>query len=239
MIIFKNLVEMLGGEVVWASNVGLCDGILADYIRAKHLVKNKHDFTEDIISMSRQVARHYESDMDHTNNVEALSLAIFDSIKKISGLSPRDRLILQAASILHDCGKYVNMMHGTDNAYYLVLNTEIIGFSEDEKHIIANVIRFNSNGEVPEYTEVASEMSHMSYVRMLKMAAILRLANGMDRSHLQRIQNVRVTVKDAELKIMANTIYDITLEQGMMETRANFFEQIYGLRPVLRQKRRV
>ena len=86
---------------------------------------------------------------------------------------------------------------------------------------------------------MASEMSHMSYVRMLKMAAILRLANGMDRSHLQRIQNVRVTVKDAELKIMANTIYDITLEQGMMETRANFFEQIYGLRPVLRQKRRV
>ena len=89
MIIFKNLVEMLGGEVVWASNVGLCDGILADYLRAKHLFKNKHDFTEDIISMSRQVARHYESDMDHTNNVEALSLAIFDSIKKISGLSPR------------------------------------------------------------------------------------------------------------------------------------------------------
>ena len=86
---------------------------------------------------------------------------------------------------------------------------------------------------------MASEMSHMSYVRMLKMAAILRLANGMDRSHLQRIQNVRVTVKDAELKIVANTIYDITLEQGMMETRANFFEQIYGLRPVLRQKRRV
>ena len=50
---------------------------------------------------------------------------------------------------------------------------------------------------------------------------------------------LRVTVKDAELKVMANTIYDITLEQGMMETRANFFEQIYGLRPVLRQKRRV
>ena len=80
-------------------------------------------------------------------------------------------------------------------------------------------------------------MNHMDYVRMLKMAAILRLANGMDRSHLQRIQDVRVTVKDNELKIMANTIYDITLEQGLMENRAHFFEQIFGLRPVLRQKR--
>lgn len=238
MIIFKNLVEMLGGEVVWASNVGLCDGILADYVRSHHMVKNTHDFTEDIISITRQVAEHYESDMNHTQNVEQLSLAIFDSIRKISGLDQRDRLLLQAAAILHDCGKYVNMMHGTDNTYYLVLNTEIIGLSESEKRIVANVIRFNSNGEVPEYEGVSSELDHMDYVRMQKMAAILRLANGMDRSHLQRIQDVRVTVKDNELKIMANTIYDITLEQGMMERRAHFFEQIYGLRPMLRQKRR-
>ena len=74
---------------------------------------------------------------------------------------------------------------------------------------------------------------------MLKMAAILRLANGMDRSHQQRIRDVRVTISGSELKIMANTIYDITLEQGMMENRSRFFEQIYGLKPVLRQKRRV
>ena len=82
-------------------------------------------------------------------------------------------------------------------------------------------------------------MSHVNYVRMLKMASILRLANGMDRSHQQRIRDVRVTIRDGELKMMANTIYAITLEQGMMENRAHFFEQIYGLKPVLRQKRRV
>lgn len=239
MIIFKNLVEMLGGEIVWASNVGLCDGILADYLRSRRLSERNHNFTEDIIAMSRQMALHYESDMEHTKNVEELSLAIFDSIRKISGLTPRDRLLLQVAGILHDCGKFVNMTRGTDNSYYLILNTEIIGISEDEKRIIANAIRFNSSIEVPPYAEVASEMSHVNYVRMLKLAAILRLANGMDRSHQQRIRDVRVTIKDAELKIMANTIYDITLEQGMMDNRAHFFEQIYGVRPVLRQKRRV
>lgn len=239
MIIFKNLVEMLGGETVWASNVGLSDGILADDLRSRHLSNNNHDFTEDIISMTRQMALHYESDMEHTKNVEEMSLAIFDSIRKISGMTPRDRLLLQIAAILHDCGKFVNMMRGTDNSYFLILNTEIIGISEDEKRVIANAVRFNSSTEVPDYPAVASEMSHVDYVRMLKMAAILRLANGMDRSHLQRIRDVRVTIKDSELKIMANTIYDITLEQGMMESRARFFEQIYGLKPVLRQKRRV
>jgi exopolyphosphatase/guanosine-5'-triphosphate,3'-diphosphate pyrophosphatase len=130
------------------------------------------------------------------------------------------------------------MMRGTDNTYYLVLNTEIIGLSEEEKRIAANVIRYNSVSEIPAYSEVAGEISHTDYVRMVKLAAILGLANGMDWSHRQRIQNVRVTVKEKELKIMANTIYDITLEQGMMDNKANFFEHIYGLRPILRQKRR-
>ena len=239
MIIFKNLVEILGGEIVCASNVGLCDGILADYLRTHHMGQDTHDFTGDIMSMARQIALHYESDMDHIQNVEEISLAIFDGIRKISGLTPRDRLLLQVASVLHDCGKFVNLMRGTDTSYYLILNTEIIGISEEEKGIIANVVRFNSKTEVPAYGEVAREMSHVNYVRMLKMASILRLANGMDRSHQQRIRDVRVTIRDGELKIMANTIYDITLEQGMMENRAHFFEQIYGLKPVLRQKRRV
>ena len=238
MIIFKNLVEMLGGEIVWASNVGLCDGILADYLRSHRMAASQHDFTEDMISMAYQMAEHYESDMEHTKNVTHLSMEIFDSVRKISGSTPRDRLLLRVASILHDCGKFVNMMYGTDNSYYLILNTEIIGISEDEKRIIANAIRFNSSVEVPDYSMVASQMSHVDYVRMLKMAAILRLANGMDRSHQQRIQDVRVTISGPELKIMANTIYDITLEQGMMENRSHFFEQIYGLKPVLRQKRR-
>lgn len=238
MIIFRNLVSMLGGEIVCASNVGLCDGILSDDISRKHLFKAGHDFDADILSITRKMADRYESDTDHTRNVEQLSLTIFDSIRKISGMDLRDRLLLQVAGILHDSGKYVNMTHGAENAYYLVLNTEIIGLSEAEKTIVANVIRFNSSSEVPVYEQVAGMMTHVDYVRMLKMAAILRLANGMDRSHLQRIQDIRVTVKDNELKIMANTIYDITLEQGLMENRAHFFKQIFGLRPVLRQKRR-
>lgn len=239
MIIFKNLVEMLGGEVVWASDVGICDGIMADYISRSRPLKDRRDFSGDILSVTRRMSEKYESDIEHTKNVEALSMSIFDSIRKISGLDRRDRLLLQVAGILHDSGKYVNMMQGTENAYYLVMNTEIIGLSDVEKRIAANVIRYNSSADVPGYDKVAGMMDHGDYVRMLKMAAILRLANGMDRSHMQRIQDIRVTIKGSELKILANTIYDITLEEGLMDNRARFFEQIFGLRPVLRQKRRV
>ena len=74
---------------------------------------------------------------------------------------------------------------------------------------------------------------------MLKLSAILRLANGMDRSHKQKIQNIKVSFKNQEMITRADTIYDITLEYGLIEMRANFIEEIFGMKPVLKQKRGV
>ena len=59
----------------------------------------------------------------------------------------------------------------------------------------------------------------------------------MDRSHKQKIKKIRVVINETEMRIIADTIYDITLEQGMVESKARFFEEIFGIRPVLRQKR--
>ena len=72
---------------------------------------------------------------------------------------------------------------------------------------------------------------------MLKLSAIFGLANAMDKSHRQKIQKIRTTVNETEMKIVADTIYDITLEQDRVEEKADFFEEIFGIRPVLRQKR--
>ena len=65
MIIFRNLVSMLGGEIVWASDVGLCDGILSDYMSQKQLFKAGHDFDGDILSITRRLAERYELSLIH------------------------------------------------------------------------------------------------------------------------------------------------------------------------------
>ena len=82
-------------------------------------------------------------------------------------------------------------------------------------------------------------MKKEDFIAVIKMAAMLRLCNGMDRSHKQKIENIRISIKDQELRITADTIYDLTLEQGTVKARAQMFEQIFGLVPVLRQKRNV
>ena len=72
-----------------------------------------------------------------------------------------------------------------------------------------------------------------------KLVAILRLANSMDRSHKQKLAGAKITVRDGELVISSSYEGDMTLERAAFEQKLDFFEEIYGIRPVLKQKRRI
>lgn len=76
-----------------------------------------------------------------------------------------------------------------------------------------------------------------SYLKIAKLTAILRVANGLDRSHKQKFKNVKTRLRENELVITVETNEDITLEKGMFNHRAEFFEEVYSVRPVIKQKR--
>ena len=70
-----------------------------------------------------------------------------------------------------------------------------------------------------------------------KLSAILKVANAMDRSHKQKASSYQIVVKDKQLVITVDTLYDLALERGLFDDKADFFEQVYGIKPVLKQKR--
>ena len=75
------------------------------------------------------------------------------------------------------------------------------------------------------------------YLTIAKLTAILRVANGLDRSHKQKFRDYKVMLKDNELIISVDTKEDITLEEGLLTERKDFFEEVYNVRPVIKQKR--
>ncbi len=238
VVVYKRIMDAAGAEKIWQAGYDLCDGIAVDYGERQEKIPPKHYFEGDIISYARSVAAKYESSMEHLSNVEHLALNIFDGMRKSVGLNKRERMLLQLACILHECGKYVNMRSGTDYSCVIVMATDFIGLSENEKSIIADVIKYNSWDDVPLNSELTAPLDRKDYIKMLKLTAILRIANGMDRSRRQKISSVKVDFKGREMIVRADTIYDITLEQNTMEVNGGFFEKIYGFKPVLRQKRR-
>ena len=117
------------------------------------------------------------------------------------------------------------------------MSTEIIGLSHEEREIVANVVRFN-HMEFESYEEIAGShlMTPNEYLRITKLAAILRVANGLDRSHKQKFKNIKVSIKEKDLIITVKTDKDITLERGLLNERANFFEDVFYLKPVIKQQ---
>jgi exopolyphosphatase/guanosine-5'-triphosphate,3'-diphosphate pyrophosphatase len=234
MVIDKFLLESKCEDIL-ISGTTLCDGIVAEYGQKKEKIIPSHDFQSDILSTAQNIAARYECDVNHYQNVAYLALEIFDHIKKPHNLGKRDQLLLQIAVILQDCGEYINMTAVEENSYHIIMSTEIIGLSHLERCIVANLVRYDNN--FPKFSELDMPFSKEDYIKINKLNAILRLADALDQSHMQKIRKASLSLQSSVLTITAETLYDISLEKGIFENNAVFFEEAFGIRAVLRQKR--
>ncbi len=236
-VLLKRIIEVMNAEMLWAPGMTLCDGMAYEYAQENKIVLPEHDFEQDIIACAQNISKRYMGSKKRGETLEKIALTIFDSMKKVHGLGQRDRLLLRLATLLHDCGKYISMTNLGECSYSIIMATEIIGLSHMEREIVANVVKFNH--EEFEYYDVskASTLDQESYLRIAKLTAILRVANGLDKSHKQKFKDVKTILKDDVLTITVDTKEDITLEKGMFSHRADFFEEVYSVKPVIKQKR--
>lgn len=236
--LLKRVIELMDAELLWAPGVTLCDGIAYEYAQNNKLVLPEHDFEQDIIACAQNISKRYMGSKRRGETLENIALTIFDSMKKIHGLGKRERLLLQIATLLHDCGKYISMSNLGECSYSIIMATEIIGLSHLEREIVANVVKYN-HLDFEYYNDVGKKttLGREEYLKIAKLTAILRVANGLDRSHKQKFKNVRISLKDNILTITIVTNEDITLEKGMFDQKAEFFEEVYSVRPVIKQRR--
>ena len=159
-------------------------------------------------------------------------------MKKVHGLAKRDRLLLQLAAILDECGQYISLTGAGESSYNIVMATEMIGLSHLEREIVANVVKYAT---MPfEYYDTLGRRTTLdkeSYLKIAKLTAMLRLANALNISHKQKFEHVKVAWKDDSVTITVETNADMTLELGFFEQNASFFEEVYNIKPVIRQKK--
>lgn len=237
-VITKKILMTIGAELLWAPGVTLCDGIAYEYAERNKIFKPEHDFEQDIIACARNISKRYMGSRKRGETLEHITLTIFDSMRKIHGLGKRERLLLRIAAILHDCGKYMSMINVGECSYSIIMSTEIIGLSHKERAIIANIVKYNHlDFDYFEEQGIIEELDAVSYLTISKLTAILRVANGLDRSHKQKFKNIKTTLKDNQLILTVDTLEDITLERGLFAGKADFFEEVYSIRPVIKQKK--
>ena len=236
MMILKCMAEGIGAERIWAPGAYISDGIACDFAQRGQLLKLTHNFDEDILSAARNLAERYLSYMPHLEALEQMSTLIFDTMKKVHGLGKRERLLLQVAATLHDCGKFISIANGAICSCDIIMASEILGLSHRERVIVANTVLYKSM-KLPAYEVLSEELDKESYLLIAKLSAILCVANAMDRSHKQKFKNVKAVIKGKELIITIETEGDAVLEKALFDTRTANFENIFSIKPVIREKR--
>ena len=238
-VLTKRIAQLMGAEKIWAPGVTLCDGIAYEYAEKMKLLKGEHDFEKDIIGCAVNVSKRYLGSRKRGETLENIAVSIYDSLKRVHGLGKRERLYLRIAAILHDCGKYISMVNIGETSYNIVMATEIIGLSHMEREIVANVVRFNHSSFVY-YDRLQSQGSGLdrdAYLTVAKLTAILRLANSLDRSHKQKLKGIKAALRENQLILTADTPEDITLEKGFFEVCSDFFQEVFSVQPVLKQRK--
>ena len=216
----------------------LCDGILAEHAQKKLGYAPAHDQTQDVLSACRYLARRFNNDESHTDFVVTMVMQLFDGTVKLHRLGTRQRLLLEAAAILHDTGKYINMSKHNIRTYNIIMATEFIGLTHHERDIVAWTGRLHS-GRVDLDDGGLADLPVDDRMVVAKLAALLRLADALDNGHQQKISEMAVLLDDNALNLSISSRQDVTLELWAFEQKAQLFEKLFGYPVRIKIKRTV
>jgi len=231
-LILEQIFKELKIKEMTYSEYALREGILFDTIEKKFKGKDG-EYLHNIRNKSiMHVAENFSFDKEHSLHVTSLALKIFDQLKDIHKLGNLEREYLEAAGILHEVGLFVSHSQHHRHSYYLVRNSEMLGFTENEKEIIANVARYHRKSHPkpkhPEFTKLNTEDQLITR----KLAGILRIADGLDRSHSFAVKDVECSVEGNELTVKLtgeNNNSDLELDIWGAETKKSLFEETFGV----------
>ena len=237
MILAQTLLDASQAERIWIPQSDLCDGYAIDYMEKHKLGRITYNFEEDIIASAKTICKRYKGNQAHAEYLEQMAGKFFDLLQKYHGLGERERLLLRLAAILHDCGKFISMSAPGECAYQIIMSTEILGISHMEREMVACIVRYNTM-ELPNFREFDGKLGNDEYLIVMKLAAILRVCNALDRSHRQKFADMKLTIKDSNIVITTAYPDNITLEKKTLKDKQDFFEEVYGLGFEIKQKKK-
>jgi exopolyphosphatase/guanosine-5'-triphosphate,3'-diphosphate pyrophosphatase len=170
-------------------------------------------------------------EVDHCRQVRDLALSLFDQLQPLHQLGPEQREVLDAAALLHDIGWTISGSKHHKHSYQLIRDHEaqLTGFGPRQVALIANVARYHRKAAPAPHHEGYAALTPGEQRVVQKLAALLRLADGLDRPHLQSVKLLQCTVTDRHVLIGVKSLIDPGLHIAGALRKRGFFETVYGV----------
>jgi exopolyphosphatase / guanosine-5'-triphosphate,3'-diphosphate pyrophosphatase len=221
-----------GDEQMWVPATDFQRDLLTDMMAEG---THSEHFQEDVIESASEVAKKFKVDLAHARHVMSFAQQLFRELKHLHGLDPKHELLLRVAAMLHEVGMFVSAREHHKHSLYLILNTELFGVSTADRTIVALLARYHRRYNPEHNHPHFAELDRAERMVVFKLAAILRIADSLDRSHSQRIQTIQLKATNGQLNIITPGIADTTVEQLAINSKCDLFREIFGLEVVLRR----
>ncbi|MEQ1947271.1 MAG: Ppx/GppA phosphatase family protein [Bryobacteraceae bacterium] len=234
--VLREFVEAFHVPKLYYSAAGVRDGIIADLAHRKvGLEQTRLDAERR--RLVQGLSRRYGIAAKHVGKVAHLSSSLFQALRRVHGLSPEYGQLLEASAYLYNIGHFVNESRHHRHSFYLVANTDLAGFSEQERMIVAHLCRYHRKSlPQPSHPEFQS-MDSNSRRAVVLMTPLLRLAVALDCSQEQLVDDVEITVEDRTVVLNLVSRGDLDVEQWHAEQVAPVFREVLGKQLVIRMKR--
>jgi CHAD domain-containing protein len=166
----------------------------------------------------------------HADQVTRLALILFDELASLHQYSKKERFLLECAGLLHDIGWAFGQKGHHTQSYTMILNDSALPFTVRERSIIALVARYHRKTDPTLDHSVYADLKSKDKKTVQALSAILRVADGLDYTHANRISGISCTVTEDQVLCRLEGHGDFTVERDRAIRKSNLFEQVFGRR---------
>ena len=227
--ILEGVMRKLRVEEMQVTTRGLRDGLMADLVRreVRPPAAGLHE-ENAVLEGLRAFGRRCGYREPHAEQVAQLSLALFDQLRPMHRLGAEERGLHHAAALLHDVGTFVSYNRHHKHGYYLLFYADLPGFTDRERELIATIARYHRRSVPKDRHEVFQLLTPAERVVVRGLAAILRVADGLDRGHRRQVRRLEVSRRAPGMRIDVWAEKGADLEVWSAQQKSDLLAEVCG-----------
>jgi exopolyphosphatase / guanosine-5'-triphosphate,3'-diphosphate pyrophosphatase len=226
--VFLRVLELFEVKSLHYCVAGVRDGIIAD-LAARGFGRELSQISREQRGVVEEMAKRYGVSMKHARHVATLGLRLFELLQPVHRLPPEAGKLLESAGYLHDIGHFVSNTGHHKHSAYLVANSDMPGFTDKERLTLAALCRFHRKS-LPQPRHAHFQALDVESKRLVScLAPLLRMADSLDRGHVQRVADISGGVKNGAAAIQVLTQEEAGLEVFTANEAGKSFRDIFGV----------
>jgi exopolyphosphatase/guanosine-5'-triphosphate,3'-diphosphate pyrophosphatase len=225
--IVLGVAEQFAIDRIAAPGIGLKDGIIEELVEKHFDVWDYGGEADATLEAALRLGRRYHFDESHGILVARLATELYDQLLPLHRLGDRERLLLRTGALLHDVGDFIRYEGHHRHSHYILTNSDLVGLTPAERAVVANVARYHRKSPPDTAHANFRELDRDDRARVRVLAAILRIADALDREHVGKVTAVRAVIEEGRMRLHLTGSPERQLEVWTVGRKSELFREVF------------